>query len=601
MTARIALPATSQPSLRAHARAQLAAERRVVALRVTTALLCGMLALRAAGAAEAPPDTAATPAPGASPPGAATSSGSPVSPADIASTPSPAATVPAVAKTHPELYAALRQAIDAKDYPAAIEHGRRLVAAVRADPAATGEDLQTALLTLGAAQSLGDDASGAEQTYQEVIRLLEAEGNMASQKMARAAAGLANAFYDARRYDLAAEAYDRAISLNRRNEGLFNEDQLPLLDRRADSLTALARYEEALQLLVYGLRIADRRFGEQDPRTLARLEDLGRWYTRVGAYEAGRQTLRSAVRIIEKKSGPDSPDLVGPLTGIAESYRRQLLDPAAMRESAESERNSVFSDSSSSSGMPGRTPGLLATEGERALERAVGIVDRQPKPAPLQIADVRTQMGDWYQTRLQPERALPHYKLAWAAAEQAPAVDGKSLRELLFGKPVLLHYVRPTDWDRYAKKPADEVVARTVEIDLTVSAEGRVRARKIVSNEGDTHMAEEALEAADSARYRPRLVDGNPVETPDIRMTQTYFEPLEKQPTNGAPTGEAGTPAPSQDATAPKSDPAKQPPQTPPAPAPVLPSSPSPTEPSPAPESTPASTPPGAQPSAAAS
>ena len=230
-------------------------------------------------------------------------------------------------------------------------------------------------------------------------------------------------------------------------------------------------------------------------------------------------------------------------------------------------------------------------------------MDRQPKPLPLQVADVRTQMGDWYQTRLQHDRALPHYKLAWAAAEQAPAVDGKPLRELLFGTPVLLHYVRPTDWDRYAKKPADEVVARTIEIDLTVSPDGRVRARRIVSNEGDAHMAEEALEAADSARYRPRFVDGSPVETPDVRMTQTYFEPIEKPPTNDAPAGDAETPTQPNDAAVPKSDPAKQaPPTTPsPVPAPATPPSPSPTQPSPAPESTPASAPPDPQPSAAAS
>jgi TonB family protein len=181
---------------------------------------------------------------------------------------------------------------------------------------------------------------------------------------------------------------------------------------------------------------------------------------------------------------------------------------------------------------------LLAAEGERALERAIEIVDRQPKPSPVQVADVHTQMGDWYQTRLQHDRALPQYLLAWVAAEQAPTLDGKTLRELLFGKPVLLHYTRATEWNRYARRPAAEVVAHTVEIDLTVSAEGRVSGRKLVSNEGDAHMAEEALKAADTARYRPRFVDGKPVETPDVRLTQTYYEPIEppKNPEAAEPT-----------------------------------------------------------------
>ena len=422
--------------------------------------------------------------------------------------------------------AEFRRLLDAKDYQGAVVQGRRVVTLVRQDPTATSEELQGALMNLGAVQTLAEDYLGAEQTYQEVIGLLEGEGRLTTTRMSRAVAGLANAYYEAKRYDLAADTYDRAIQLNRRNEGLFNEEQLTLLDRRADALTSLGRYEDALQSLAYGMRIAERRFGAQDQRTIDRLEQLGRWYTRVGAYEASRQALRSAVRLVEKRSGPNAIELVGPLTGIAESFRRQLLDPEAMRESAEDDRNSVFHDANSS-GMPGRTPGLLASEGERSLERAIEIVERQPKPSPVQVADVHTQMGDWYQTRLQHDRALPQYKLAWVAAEQAPILDGKSLRELLFGKPILLHYTRPTEWDRYARRPADEVVAHTVEIDLTVSTEGRVRGRKLVSNEGDAHMAEEALEAADTARYRPRFVDGNPVETPDVRLTQTYYEPIE--------------------------------------------------------------------------
>jgi hypothetical protein len=163
------------------------------------------------------------------------------------------------------------------------------------------------------------------------------------------------------------------------------------------------------------------------------------------------------VRIVEKKQGPNAIELVGPLTAIAESFRRQLLDPVAMRESNDADRNSVFHDATNLP-MQSHVPGLLAAEGERALTRAVQIVDAQPHPSPLQVADVRTQMGDWYQTRLQNDRALPHYKVAWEAATHAPDVAGKSLRELLFGRPVLLHYVRSSEWDRYAKRPPTEVL-----------------------------------------------------------------------------------------------------------------------------------------------
>ena len=502
-------------------------------------LACACALLLSLSVAAAEPAPAAKPA--ESPPGTAKPAESPPAVAPPASAADAAVAAAPSVSSRVDAQAEFRRLLDAKDYQAAIEQGRRIVELVRQDATATSEDLQIALLNLGAVQALADDSVGATETYQQVIRMIEGEGHLTTSRMSRAVAGVANAYYEAKRYDLAADAYDRALQLNRRNEGLFNEEQLPLLDRRADSLTSLGRYEEALQALAYGMRVAERRYGAEDQRTIDRLEQLGRWYTRVGAYEASRQALRNAVRLVEKRSGPNAIELVGPLLAIGESYREQLLDPEAMRESAEDDRNSVFHDSNASTGMPSRTPGLLAAEGERALERAVEIVDQQPQPSPVQVVDVRTQLGDWYQTRLQHDRALPQYQLAWAAAGQTPPLNGKSLREMLFDQPILLHYTPATDWKRYARRPADEVVARTVEIDLTVSAQGRVTGRKLVSNEGDAHMAEKALEAADTARYRPRFVDGKPVETPDVRLTQTYYEPIEKPKS----PDDTATPAPS--------------------------------------------------------
>jgi hypothetical protein len=159
--------------------------------------------------------------------------------------------------------------------------------------------------------------------------------------------------------------------------GLFNEEQLPLLDGYAESLTEMGDYQQALQAYSYGLRVAERRFGAESQQIVERLEEVGRWYTRIGAYDPGRQALRAAVRIVEKKQGPNAIELVGPLTAIAESFRRELLDPVAIRESNDADRNSVFHDSTNLP-MQSHVPGLLASEGERALTRAVQIVDAQP-------------------------------------------------------------------------------------------------------------------------------------------------------------------------------------------------------------------------------
>jgi tetratricopeptide (TPR) repeat protein len=310
-------------------------------------------------------------------------------------------------------------------------------------------------MNLAAAQSFAQDYIGAEATYQRVIGLLETEGKVGSSRMARATAGLAGVYSSEKRYQLAVPAYEHALTISRRSEGLFNEEQLPLLDGYAESLTEMGQLEDAYQAYLYGLRVAERRFGADSPQIVERLEELGRWYTRIGIYDPGRQYLRAAVRIVEKKQGVNSIALVGPLTAIAESFRRQLLDPVAMRDSADVDRNSVFHDAiepahAIARAGPARRRGRACAHARGADRRCAS-----RKRPPLQVADVRTQMGDWYQTRLQHDRALPHYKLAWEAATHAPDVGGKSLRELLFGRPVLLHYVRSSEWDRYARRPAD--------------------------------------------------------------------------------------------------------------------------------------------------
>ena len=66
----------------------------------------------------------------------------------------------------------------------------------------------------------------------------------------------------------------------------------------------------------------------------------------------------------------------------------------------------------------------------------------------------------------------------------------------MFARPVLLHYVRPSEWDRYERRPPEEVLPHTVEVELTVTAEGRVRDAEVVANDGSPRMAEAALDAA---------------------------------------------------------------------------------------------------------
>ena len=443
-----------------------------------------------------------------------------------------------------DAYATFRREFDAGRYLEAVTAAQRVLALTEqqaTSPAA--EDVQVALMNLGMAQNLAEDYLGAEETYQRAIKAIQSSGRPLHARLARAYAGLASAYHDTRRHDLAVENFEQAIALTRRHEGLLTDRQVPLIEKYIDSLTELGRYPEALTAQRYLLRVETRKHGESSVALTPRLEEIARWYTSVGAYDQARRLLKQTLEIIEAAEGENSPRLVDPLLALAACNRRQLLDPATYEATGADERSNRFGDPSAA--VPsGYSAGMMAAEGERSLLRAAAIVDAAPTPSPAQVVNVRTQLGDWYQVRQQSVRALPHYRTAWKAAEQIAARhEGKPYTEAIFGQPVLLHVLRPEGWDRNATKPPDTLEVRTAVVEATVEADGRVTDAKVVDDSGDERRGERSARAlVDTGRYRPRFANGEPVATERVRFEQLWILTLSDKEPATAPA----VPAPSQ-------------------------------------------------------
>jgi len=427
-----------------------------------------------------------------------------------------------------QAHAEFRRLFDAGDYAAAVEQGRRVVELTRSEGSGNEEELQVALMNLALAQQRAGDYVAAEAGFQSVIDLIEASGRMTRPRLARAYAGLGVTYHAARRFDLAAVSLERAIALNRRAEGLFNEDQLPLLEKQADSLTEIGRTEDALLAQRYALRVVERHHGGRSLAFARQLESIGRWFTRVGSFEAARATLRRTTDLVESIAGPEATALVGPLTGTADNARRWLTSPI-IRElsSADEQRASMFHDPVVPT-QPSLSPNTIAAEGLKALELAAAIVDASPDASPALVAGVHSQLGDWHTARQAPDRARPNYLRAWQAAGSAP--DGARLQQTLFGTPQLIRYMPPDSWDRYLRRPPEEIERVDIELELTVTADGGIRDPRVVADGSDERMANQSLRAVETARYRPRLVDGQPTDTPGVRFVQPFYVLREDRP-----------------------------------------------------------------------
>ncbi len=447
-------------------------------------------------------------------------------------TATPVAPVATAATSRADVYAEFRRRYEAGDHEGAVALARQIVDLTLAQPVPNQEDLQIAWMNLATSQYQAGDFVGAEESYQRVIDLIETTGRMTNPRLGRAVAGLAMTYHAGGRHDLAIEPFDRAIALSRRTEGLFNEDQLPLLEQYADSLVEVDRLKDAVTARRYGLRIVQRKYGPGSLRSADALESIGRWYTKVGAYESSRAALHRALEIIEAAEGPSSPKLIGPLTAYADCARRQLRDPSQdMLEEHDEARSAMFHDPLAPP-TNGFSPAAVAADAENALELAASIASRRPEVQPTQLADVLTQLGDWYQIQKRTDKATEQYRRAWKAAQGVQLADG-ALTEALFGQPVLLDYEVPEFWDRYAARPSNEIELRNVEIDVTVTAEGLVRDPKVVTDGGDPKLSAQALRAANTARYRPRFENGEPVASPATRFSQPFIVLLPPPPTGG--------------------------------------------------------------------
>ena len=443
--------------------------------------------------------------------------------------------------------AEFRRLIDMQEYPQAVAEARRLLALAEATPGKDGENLQVALMNLALAEYLNQDYVPAEESYLKVIELIESSGKRNDTRLARAQAGLANTYYAGKRYDLAVERYEQAIGLVRRSQGLFSDAQVPYLEKFSDALTQLNRVEDALRVQRYILKAVERKHGRDSVQYAEALASSGRWLTSVRAYEGARGALRRSISIIEALEGENSAALISPLTALGDCARKQLLDPDSELPSTPEDARRTLNGQPVSPVAPDMSASTVASEGQRSYERAVAIATAQVPQSAMTIADTRTQLGDWFQSRRQFERAAGNYQLAWTVATTAK-FEGRPLEEALFSRPVRLVYRPPYGWDRYAGRKDGSVAVRVVQLAVTVDARGTVAGIRVIDDAGDPALGERAAEAAEDAIYRPRYDKGAAVPTTDVEISQPFYVRVDAEATPPPTAAPAPAPVPAQPA-----------------------------------------------------
>jgi tetratricopeptide (TPR) repeat protein len=412
---------------------------------------------------------------------------------------------------------------DRRDWDAAARAAEQLVAAARERAKEEPLRLAQTLVLLANAQLGKADYVNAERTYREALTLVERNAGHASAELLDPLRGLGYTLAGAGRHEEALPYLDRALLITHRAHGLFDISQQGLLRQLATTLTRLGQPEEAERHVNYLLRVAERAYGTQDPRFASTLSLVGSWHNEVGNFVPARLSYRNAVEILSKKLGDNDVALIEPLRGYAQTFTQELLYSTLwIRTFRPDAQPSLNADGTVEDFRP-LNPRFLSIEGERALERAVAILDAKPDaPRELAIATL-LQVGDWFQIKHQSEKALAYYKRVWTLSHAgAEPQDAQSEATLPLSFPVRLYYPTPQAAVRNLRVPDELVDARFVQVDFTVRADGAVTDANIAEHDASNRQAADTLEAVRVARYRPKFVAGEPAESPGMQHREVF-------------------------------------------------------------------------------
>lgn len=423
--------------------------------------------------------------------------------------------------------------LEHRDWSAAVTAAEKLVNAARDTAASDPQVLADALTLLGNAQLASRNLPAAEAAFTEALQLIEPRVGATSEKLLEPMRGLGHTLATGGKHAQAIPYLQKALVIARRNSGLFDVNQQGLLRQLANSLTAVDQVQEAETHILYMLRIGERTYGNRDLRMVPLLCIVGDWYSQVGALMPARQSYRVALDIAEDKAGKNSLAVIEPLRSLAASYRRELyLTGAGLMQQREDDQGSM--DFGARDNRP-ISAQLLSSEGERSLLRAVKILDNVAPAAGTNASapDRNTQLkidtvvdvGDWYQIRSQPQKALPYYKeaatLVAAAGASMAAADPLSF-------PVQVYMPTPLLATRHRYLDDAAVDERFVRVEFTVTSDGAVKDEHVVDQDGTARQVTETLAAIHAARYRPKFVGGEPVDTLAVSYRQVFRQRKDK-------------------------------------------------------------------------
>jgi len=289
-----------------------------------------------------------------------------------------------------------------------------------------------------------------------------------------------------------------ALLLIQQLDGVLNVRQLPIYEPLLECFVARDLLSDLKRAQEQVLLINEHAYGKGDERMIPALVHAGEWYEEAGDYESARELHSRAMAIARKVGGEQDARLVDPLRAMARTFRLQIQ--------YESEP------------WRGRA---LEGQAQRMLERAAKIVRSSTNVDMNLKIDTLLELGDSYQMAGAVRDALKAYREVWEA-DVAAGGSGAVLSE---PEPVLY---RAAVGVALRRPPIERVKLRHYRIDFefTVTRNGEVKDVVVTDATAPKHLHAGIAENIKRTPFRPRFIEGEPVDTSDVRIRQgMWVEP----------------------------------------------------------------------------
>ena len=348
-------------------------------------------------------------------------------------------------------------------------------------------------------------------------------------------AGLAETVEDAGRYFIgrgdyktAIQQWRRAVHLIRVNEGLYSPQQLPLMERLRETYLALGDYESADEVESYLRFLSHKNFADDAPEHLTatlRWLDWQRqqWLRNPDVGQPRRllepwRVLSDVLRARDAEESTLAPLNLAEREALVQAQLSVLLLASATDFGLDRQADLLMG-----SRMGDRPEQLTLEETQirnlqesgysRGRGRLQRLLERQ-REAQDPAAQARTllALGDWHLWFDSPMRAVDSYQACW---ELLTETDDLERRAQWFSMPAELpsngaFWAGPGTFPDYS----NQAVLR---VRFDVTRQGRVRNLELIDvPEEESGRAMSLSRLMRSMRFRPRLIEGEAVETPAV-------------------------------------------------------------------------------------